>query len=122
MTTERLALGISERVFQTRVEELCRWLRLRFHHETDSRRSRAGFPDLVIVGPAGVIFAELKTDKGHLRPEQRDWIRDLVRAPGVQAFVWRPNQWPDIQRTLQALARTPDGLSVPAPTDRTEQA
>lgn len=89
--------------FQRMVTDLCDWLRLTWHHETDSRRSRAGFPDLVIVGNA-VIFVELKAPKGRVSPDQQRWLHALMLA-GAEAHVWRPEDWPLAQERLQALAR-----------------
>lgn len=101
---DRLAPGLTERVFQTRVVELCRWHRLRVFHSGDSRRDLcAGFPDLVIVGPGGVLFVELKTDTGRVRPEQTTWLQAL-RAAGATAILWRPSDWPAIQSALRSLA------------------
>ena len=37
-----------------------------WYHTRDSRRSPSGFPDLVCVGPAGILWRELKTAKGKL--------------------------------------------------------
>lgn len=97
---------ISEALFQTRIEQMCRLLRLRWHHEVDSRRSRKGFPDLVIVGPGGVVFAELKAQNGRVTAEQRDWLADLTTAPGGhRAEVWRPADWDHIEAVLRDLAR-----------------
>lgn len=95
---------LSELAFQQRITDYCDWLHLTWHHETDSRRSRAGFPDLVIVGPGGLLFAELKADRGRLRPDQARWIATLAAA-GAEVHVWRPNNWPDIQNRLKELAR-----------------
>lgn len=48
-----------------------------------------GFPDLVLTGPGGVLFRELKSDRGHLSAEQQAWLVALVAA-GEDAAVWRP--------------------------------
>lgn len=96
-------LRLSEREFQKRVTDLCDWLNLRWYHSHDSRRDPAGFPDLVIVGPGGVVFAELKSAKGRIRAEQTQWQADLVRA-GAEAHIWRPDDWPEIQRRLKAIS------------------
>ena len=92
-----------ERDFQRRVMDLCQWLGLRYHHETDSRKSRPGFPDLVIVGPHGVLFAELKTETGHVSAEQQAWHDDLKRA-AAEVYIWRPSDWPFVNDRLHALA------------------
>jgi VRR-NUC domain len=37
-----------------------------------------GFPDLVMVHPLrGLMFAELKSDRGNLSPDQKRWITAL---------------------------------------------
>lgn len=94
---------ISEAEFQQMVTDYCDWLGLRWHHETDSRRSKGGFPDLVIVGPGGIWFLELKAEKGRVSSEQKNWIADLHRA-GVHASVARPSQWESVQQHLRMLA------------------
>ena len=73
------------------------------HHSYDSRRSAPGFPDLVLCKPGhAVVYAELKTAKGRLRPAQRDWLEALATCPGVVAYLWRPADWPAIEHTLTA--------------------
>lgn len=79
------------------------WLSLRWHHETDSRRSRAGFPDYCIVGPAGVMFLEIKSDKGKATSEQVAWVADLVRA-GQVAYVAHPSDWDRVLSDLKRIA------------------
>jgi hypothetical protein len=69
--------------------DLCKWLGLLYFHDNDSRRNRAGYPDLTIVGQAGHMFRELKAERGRLRPEQSDWIARL-RQGGADVDVWRP--------------------------------
>jgi len=61
----------------------------------------AGFTDLVLVRQPRVIFAEVKSDKGRLSPEQRDWITALDLCPGVETFIWRPRMWDDIVGILR---------------------
>jgi hypothetical protein len=95
---------MNETQFQEKVTDLCDWLRLRWYHVNDSRRDKAGFPDLVIVGPHGVVFAELKSSSGKVSAAQKEWHDDL-RLAGSEAYIWRPDDWPFIQNTLQRLAR-----------------
>lgn len=94
--------ALSEAQFQRRITDLCDWLKLTWHHETDSRRSKPGFPDLVIVGNA-VVFVELKTQSGRLGLEQALWINTLRQA-GAEVHVWRPEHWPEIETRLRLLA------------------
>lgn len=100
----RLAPGISEAAFQSRITELCDWLRLKWHHETDSRKTRKGWPDLTIVGPRGHLFAELKKNvKEKPTAAQAEWLVALHNA-GARTFLWRPDDWPEINRVLHDLA------------------
>jgi hypothetical protein len=95
---------VTEAQFQQAVTDLCDWYGLRWHHEVDSRKSKRGFPDLVITGPGGLVFVELKTQKGKVTPEQREWLLAL-RAAGVRAYVWRPSDMPEITAYLRSLSR-----------------
>jgi hypothetical protein len=92
---------LSEEDFQQQITDYCDLLGLKWHHETDSRRTRAGWLDLVIAGNR-VIFAELKSDKGKITTEQQQWIDRLAMA-GAEVYVWRPADWPDVQRILNGL-------------------
>lgn len=59
-------------------------------HDNDSRRNNAGFPDLVLVKPPRVVFIELKSDKGTLRPEQQVWMGRLLECDTIASAVVRP--------------------------------
>src|SRR6187399_2525587 len=48
-----------------------------------------GFPDAVMVGPGGVLYRELKAERGRVSPAQRLWLDRLTEA-GQDADVWRP--------------------------------
>lgn len=66
-----------------------------------------GWPDLTLVG-TGVLFRENKTDRGTLRPEQKQWIADL-RTAGADVDVWRPRDWRSgrIRAELEAIRVRP---------------
>ena len=66
------------------------WLR---YHTYDSRRSHPGFPDVVLVRDGEMLCVELKSEKGRVTPDQRTWLDAMGRVPGVQAHVWRPEDW-----------------------------
>jgi hypothetical protein len=93
---------VTEAQWQQRITDLCDVLGLKWHHETDSRRSKKGFPDLVIVG-LGVIFAELKTERGKVTADQQEWL-DRLRDAGVEHYVWRPSDWDFVLARLTRLA------------------
>jgi hypothetical protein len=48
-----------------------------------------GYPDLTLAGHGGVLFRELKSEKGPASPEQKTWLARLNEA-GVDAAIWRP--------------------------------
>lgn len=60
-----------------------------------------GFPDLTLMRAPELVFAELKTETGRVRPEQVRWIEELTKC-GLRAFVWRPS---DFDRVVDVLAR-----------------
>lgn len=93
---------MSERDFQRSVIELAHLMGWRVYSIPDSRRTTlSGYPDLTLWNPKQqrVLFAELKTDKGRLRPEQVVVI-DELRQCGQQVCVWRPKDWDEIVTTL----------------------
>ena len=92
---------MSEATFQAQVIKLAEALMWVCYHTHDSRRSAAGFPDLVLVR-SKVIYAELKVEsrsRGKVTIEQQAWI-DALRNAGQYVYVWRPSDMPEIQRIL----------------------
>lgn len=64
------------------------------YHTHDSRRSQAGFPDLVLWHPIQrrFIIRELKKETGVLSTAQRTTIQTM-RDAGADVAVWRPRDW-----------------------------
>lgn len=60
----------------------------------------AGFPDLVLVRPPKLLFVELKKQNGQPSKDQIRWVESL-RACGVDAFFWRPDELGYIQSVLE---------------------
>lgn len=89
--------------------ELLKWAKVygwrRFHVRTSGRMSNgraiptvqgeAGFPDLVLVRPPRLIFAELKVGKNKLTDAQVAWWEELF-AVSTEVYEWRPEQWSQI--------------------------
>lgn len=94
-----VAREISERAFQAVVVEYAQRLGYLVFHDYDSRRSTPGFPDLVMVKEGRLVVAELKRETGRTKPEQAEWLR-LLRSAGVEAYIWRPSTWPEIESVL----------------------
>jgi hypothetical protein len=111
--------GIAEDALQEQVlhiAELYGWLA---YHTHDSRRSQPGFPDLVLIRSPELIFAELKSERGRVRPDQAKWLAHLtgltvevenvlahLTAVGgnsslaIDSYVWRPSDFDDIVARL----------------------
>ena len=73
-----------------------------------------GFPDLMVIAPAGgILFRELKQPGKQLRAPQRDWASILA---GQDYDVWKPHDWHAgrIRAELEALAGCqPSGAREP---------
>lgn len=63
-----------------------------------------GFPDIVAVKGASLLFIELKRDRtGRMGPGQDEWIEALDNVAGVQSMVvYVPS---DMDRLIRALQR-----------------
>jgi hypothetical protein len=89
-----------EAIFQDAVKHIalmCGWLvdhtpPMRYPNGAIRTGGMKGKPDLCLIHPAGrgIIWAELKTEKGRLTPEQEKVIHAL-RANGAEVYVWRPS-------------------------------
>ena len=54
-----------------------------------------------------LLFRELKSQRGRVRPEQKEWLATLSEA-GSDAGIWRPSDWPEIERLLTKAK--PEGI------------
>ena len=61
-----------------------------------------GFPDLILIRGHKMIAAELKVKKNVVEPDQQDWLDafDDLCSAAVEARIWRPSDWPEIERIL----------------------
>ncbi len=99
----QVAADMTEAQLQRLVMSLaaaCGW-QLRYHTH-DSRRSDKGFPDCVFLRRDRLVFAELKSQKGRVRPEQRVWL-DALEASPAEVYLWRPADYVsgDVERVLR---------------------
>jgi hypothetical protein len=88
-------MKMSERVFQRLVVEAAERRGWMVYHTYDSRRSRAGYPDLTMVRGGVVIFAELKKMGEKPKPEQKQWLDALPNS-----FFWVPTDMDAIKTLL----------------------
>ncbi len=70
-------IAITEKAFESQVKSLAKIFGWRYYHTWRSFHSPAGFPDVVMVRPPRLVFAELKSEKGKTTPEQEGWLEDL---------------------------------------------
>lgn len=60
-----------------------------------------GWPDLFLMRPdVGYVAAELKIPPDSPSVEQAELITFLSTMPATRAYVWTPNDWPEIESTL----------------------
>lgn len=116
-----------EAVFQAQVVQLAGFYGWLIYHTHDSRRSQPGFPDLVLVRGAELLFVELKTASGRVRPEQQMWL-DALRVVqeavaitaaaaadlppvAVESLLWRPADWDALHaRLARGRQQVPTGV------------
>ena len=102
-----IAKAMSEDALESEVRRMARQLGLKAYHpwKLHARRASEGYPDWTIAGPRGVIFRELKTQRGKVTPAQREWLDTLIDG-GADAAVWRPSHLLDgtVAREMAALA------------------
>lgn len=101
---------ITEKQFEAQVKDLAKIYGWLYYHTWRSIHSPVGFPDCVLVRPPRLIFAELKTEKGKLTPEQGKWLETLERCQVSRGFKALGNDIYDIQVTPEVYLWRPDDL------------
>jgi hypothetical protein len=81
---------LRERDLSSIVVDLAKLGRWRRYHTFDSRRSSHGFPDWVFVRGGRLVFAELKSEDGAVRSEQRAWLDDLADVRSTEVYLLAP--------------------------------
>ena len=106
-------LTVSERMFQDQVMQLaatCGWdchhIRPAKYGTTWKTDGLAGMPDLILIGKRGqgIMWAELKTDKGKLTEVQEARIVQLI-SNGEEVHIWRPRDLEKIKERLSKRMR-----------------
>ena len=109
-----MSLAISERDWQTRVVDCARLFGWRYCHQRPARTKRGwvtpysgagGFPDLVLLRGGRLILAELKSDRGVATADQQEWLAGFGEVPGVESYVWRPEDWTEVYQCLAKDSR-----------------
>lgn len=99
---QTLQRQISEKAFLQQLRDMAHAFGWLTYHTHDSRRSEHGFPDLALLHTKTfrLIFAELKVGKNKPSRAQVIWL-DGINAAGVDAYLWTPEDWPEIERILR---------------------
>ncbi len=95
----------SEADFQAQVVDLAETLGWSVFHDHDSRRNRAGLPDLELLRGPTMLRLELKTEKGIVSGAQEAYIARLKKIKFVFADVIRPGDWDELVEVLKGAAR-----------------
>ena len=90
----------TEAQFQRTVTDYATMTGWLWYHANYSRRDHAGFPDICLLRDDRLIFAELKSAKGKVRPEQRFWL-EMLRKTCAETYLWRPSDWDEIEEVLR---------------------
>jgi hypothetical protein len=102
---ERNARAMKEDELLTNVIQMAKWKGWGAYHVRNSKagvvQGDSGFPDLVLVRQR-LMFVELKTELGDIRPEQHRWA-EWLKIVGHTVRYWRPSDWLDgvIERALE---------------------
>jgi predicted type IV restriction endonuclease len=91
--------------FQEQVVDLAESLGWKVWHDQDSRRNRAGLPDLELLRGATMLRLELKTEKGIVSDAQEAYINRLKLVRFVVADVVRPSHWDELVDVLRRAKR-----------------
>lgn len=107
-TAPALARAMTEAQLQAAIIGLCKLLGLDCFHVRNSRGMAPGWPDLVIIGPHGILYRELKSEAGVLSPDQRR-VGSRLTAAGGNWAVWRPRDLRNrvVEQQLRALLPPP---------------
>lgn len=92
--------SISEKEFQDLVIDTSHLKGWGPYHTHDSRHSPGGFPDLVLIRPPRLIYAELKVERGVVSPAQQWWLNKLMECK-QETYLWRPSDWASIEEALR---------------------
>lgn len=106
-----MAKAVAEKSAQAMIVELATLRRWRSYHTFDSRKSSAGFPDLVLLRDR-VVYAELKRVGEKPSKDQVEWLDELARV-GCEVYLWTIDDLVEISRIVgQPWEFCPDGRVV----------
>jgi len=95
-------IKVTEADLREQIRDLCKLFGWKMYFTWKSYHSPKGFPDLVLANPEQkrIIYAELKSEKGKLTPQQEEWLEALA-ACGQEVYLWRPVDFEGIVEVLR---------------------
>lgn len=94
-----LHVPISERAWQTQLVQLAHLHGWRTFHVLNPKGMTAGWPDLVLLRPPELVFAELKREHGRVTAAQTE-VLAMLEACGQEVHVWRPSDFDAVHTRL----------------------
>lgn len=82
----------------------CGWAKK--YHTHNSRKSDAGFPDLVIGRRGQIIVAELKVGDNKPSEDQVEWL-NLFKLAGIPTYLWYPADFADVVAVASSFGPCP---------------
>lgn len=84
--------------WQATVEATLKLQGWRLYHTRDSRGSVGGFPDIIAIRGSRLLAIELKNETRKATSQQVEWLEAFAGVESVESYLWRPDDWPDVQR------------------------
>jgi len=105
MARKIVRIAITEADLREQIRDLCKLFGWRFLFTWTSIHSPKGMLDLLLINAEQkrAIFAELKSEKGKMTPEQQE-VFDMLKACGEEVYLWKPS---DIERVAEILRSRP---------------
>jgi hypothetical protein len=100
-----LDAALSEAEWQQQIIDLARLCGWDWYHVYDSRRSNPGWPDLALWCGPHLWLVEAKSERGRLSAAQQMTLDGLRQVQQVHVALWRPRDWPTVERVLAGPAR-----------------
>jgi hypothetical protein len=105
-----LDYAIKEKELQRTVEQVLTTLGFLWFHDRSLqhatvRISNPGFPDICAVHPASgvLVFIELKSERGRMRPTQVEWMNALQKSDAIYIGPVKPSGLTDLIFQLEEL-------------------
>ena len=106
LTPDEFFLTCSEKDWQSWVVDYALYNGWWVYHPYNSIRSEPGWPDLTLIRGISLVFAELKTERGRLTPQQRN-VMQMLEVAGQEVHLWRPSDRDVVEdRLIRIPSRT----------------